>query len=287
MNKKFLVQIVGAVVLAAGGVASFFTIVPVTTVDLSRLSSLVITNPKVPNIAAKATYSAPTSVASSQLPVLSAGYLISPGETGEYTTQWFGLGSKGGNVGVFLELLPNVGLAKTAAAQQVSTRMTTSALTSIGYNFKSNFTVPGVASGPAVYYLIPRQATKSSSGAEIPQTPVPGYTAEIRIGRVAARIDLDGFAATKARLISIAAAEVAAIEGGLPKLKNMASLVYPLGSSLILWAIVAVLIGLVFLIPYIVERYALSRAAREEARRRYQLQSRGAKIARRRGATRR
>jgi hypothetical protein len=287
MSKKFVMQIVASVLLAAGGVAGFFTIIPVTTVNLAPLSRLVITDPKIPNIAPKATYSAPTSVASARLPVLDAGYLVAPGQTGAFTAQWFGLGDKGGNVGVFLELLPSAALATTAASQQVSTSMTSAALTAVKYTLQSSFTIPGVPGSLAVSYLIPSQPKKSSTGAEIPQAPIAGFTAEIREGRVAARIDLNGFAATKARLVQVATHQAAVMKSGLANLKNMASLAYPVGSSLILWGVVAVLIGLVFLIPYLAKRLELSKIAREEAQRRYQLQSRGAKIARRRGVARR
>lgn len=287
MSKKFLIQLVVSVLLAAGGAASYFLIVPVTTVDLSPMSRLVISDPKIANITPKATYSAPTAVASAKLPVLDAGYLIAPGQTGAYTAQWFGLGNKGGNVGVFLEVLPTVGLAKTAAAQQVSTSMNAERLKAVKYTLESSFTIPGIPDSSAVYYLIPRQPVKSSTGAEIPQAPIAGYTAEIRVGRSAARIDLNGFAATKARLEQVATREAAAMKSGLASLKNMASRAYPLGSSLIIWGVVVALIGLVYLVPFSVKRVELSRLARQEARRRYQLQSRGAKIARRRGAVRR
>lgn len=287
MSKKLWMQIVATVLLVAGGVAGFFTIVPVTTVDLTPLGRLVISDPKIPNIAPKATYSAPTSVVSARLPVLDAGYKVAPGQTGAYTAQWFGLGNKGGNAGVFLEVLPTVGLATTAAVQQVSTSMTASALTAVKYTLQSTFSIPGVPGSTAVYYLIPRKPVKSSTGVEIPQSPIAGYTAEIREGRAAARIDLNGFAATKSRLVQLAQREAAAMKSGVAHLKDMASLAYPVGSSLIVWGVALALIALVYFIPYVRKRLELSRLAREEARRRYQLQSRGAKIARRRGAARR
>jgi hypothetical protein len=50
---------------------------------------------------------------------------------------------------------------------------------------------------------------------------------------------------------------------------------------------VVVLSGIVFLVPIARGRYLAAQLAREEARRRYQLQSRGAKVVRRKGAARR
>src|SRR5487761_2772316 len=215
MSKKFWMQIVASATLVAGGIASFFTIVPVTIVDLTPLSRAVIADTQVPNISAKATYSAPTSVESAKLPILDAGYNVAPGQTGAYTAQWFGLGNKGGNVGVFLEVLPTAGLAASAAAQQVSTNMTAGALQAVKEILQSSFSIPGIPGSSAVYFLIPRPPVKSSTGAEVPQTPIPGYTAEIRVGRAAARVDLNGFAATKARLIQVATAQAAAMKSGL------------------------------------------------------------------------
>jgi type VI protein secretion system component VasF len=87
--------------------------------------------------------------------------------------------------------------------------------------------------------------------------------------------------------VQLAQREAAAMKSGVAHLKDMASLAYPVGSSLIVWGVALALIALVYFIPYVRKRLELSRLAREEARRRYQLQSRGAKIARRRGAARR
>jgi hypothetical protein len=287
MRKKLLIELGLVVVWIVAGVAVYFAVAPSTTVNLAPMSRLVITNPEIAHITPKATYSAPTTALSSGLAILAQAYASAPGETGAYTAQWFGLGSDGGNVGLFVELLPTEQLATTAASNQVATNMTSAVLESQKYSVKSRFSVPGVPGSSVVAYEIPVPAKKSASGAEVPQPPQPGYTAEIQVGRVATRINFTGVAATKAGLLSIAEREAAVMRSGVVGLKNMASTQYPVGPGLVILLAVVVLSGIVFLVPIARGRYLAAQLAREEARRRYQLQSRGAKVVRRKGAARR
>ena len=286
MRKKLLIELGLVMVCVAAGVVLFLVVVPKTTVNLAPMSRLALSNPEIPHITAAATYSAPTTAESSGLAILEQAYSSSPGETGAYTAQWFGLGSAGGNVGLFVELLPTKALATTAAQSQVNANMTPAVLTSQKYTLKSTFVIPGLAGSSAVYYLIPVPAKKSASGAEVPQPSQPGYTAEIQVGRVATRINFTGTAATRSGLLRIAAREAAVMKSGVVGLKNMASTEYPLGPTLLILLGVAILSGVVFLVPFLRGRYLAAQLAREEARRRYQLQSRGAKVARRKGARR-
>ena len=117
MRKKLLIELGLVLVCIAAGVGVFFAVVPKTTVNLAPLSRLSITNPKIPHITATATYSAPTTPQSSGLSVLEQAYASEPGETGAYTAQWFGLGNLGGNVGLFVELLPTKALARIASSR--------------------------------------------------------------------------------------------------------------------------------------------------------------------------
>jgi len=286
MRRKLLVELGLIVVLVVAAVIVFFSIVPKTVVNLAPMSKFAITNPKIAHISAAATYSAPTSAQSSGLPILAQAYQLSPGETGAYTAQWFGLGASGGNVGLFVELLPTKALATTAAKDQISGNMTDAVMKSQKYTLKSRFAIPGVPDSSAVYYLIPVPAKKAASGAEIPQPPLPGYTAEIQVDRSATRINFTGAAATKAGLIQVATREAAAMSAGLSGLKNMASTTYPVGPTLLILLGLAVLSGLVFFVPFARGRVVAAQLAHEEARRRYQLQSRGAKVARRKGVRR-
>lgn len=287
MSKRLLIQLALSLLFLVGGVVSYLAIVPVLTVNYTSLSRFVISDPKIAHITAKATYAQPTPILTSRVPILLTAYNISPGQTGAFTSQWFGLGSKGGNAGIFFELLPTKALATQAASQQVAASMSQTALTAVKYTYKSSFSIPGLPGSSAVYYLIPRQPVKNSAGVPIPQSPIAGYTAEIQIGRSASRIDLNGFAATKSGLIQIAQHQAAQMKAGTVGFKNMASHAYPLGSGALVAVATAFMIGLVYLIPFSRRRVELARLAREQARRRYQLQSRGAKIARRRGTARR
>jgi len=286
MRKKLLIELGLVLICIVAGVLVFFAVVPKTTVNLAPMSRFALTNPEIPHITSTATYSAPTTAQSSGLAILEQAYAVSPGETGAYTAQWFGLGSLGGNVGLFVELLPTKALATTAAQAQVSANMTPAILSSQKYTLRSTFSIPNLPGSSAVYYLIPVPAKKSASGAEIPQPPEPGYTAEIQLGRVATRINFTGTAATKAGLLLIAAREAAVMKSGVVGLKNMASTEYPVGPTLLILLGVVVLSGIVFFVPIARGRYLSAQLAREEARRRYQLQSRGAKVARRKGVRR-
>lgn len=287
MQKKLLIELGLVVALIVAGVSLYFVAVPKMVVNLAPLSRLAITDPQIPHIAPKATYSAPTTPQSSGLAVLESAYATSPGETGAYTAQWFGLGSLGGNAGLFIELLPSERLATTAAANQVATNMTAAVLRAQKYTLKSTFALPSLPGGKAVYYLVPVPAKKSATGKEVPQPPEPGYTAELQIGRVATRINLTGFAASKAGLLRIAAREATMMRSGVVGLPNMASTSYPVVPALLILLAVALLSGLVFFVPMARGRYLAAQLAREEARRRYQLQSRGAKVARRKARARR
>jgi hypothetical protein len=287
MRKKLLVELGLVVVWIIAGVAVYFAVAPKTVVDLSPMSRLAFTNPEIAHITPKATYSAPTSPQSSGLSVLVQAYATSPGETGAYTAQWFGLGAAGGNVGLFVELLPTEQLATAAAKDQIATNMTPAVMTAQKYTLKSTFAIPHLPGSSAVYYLIPVPAKKSASGAEVAQPPEPGYTAEVQVGRVATRINFTGNAATKAGLLQIAAREAVTMKAGVVGLKNMASTQYPVGPGLLVLLAVVILSGIVFFVPMARSRYLAAQIAREEARRRYQLQSRGAKVARRKGTARR
>jgi hypothetical protein len=286
MRKKLLIELGLVVVWIIAGVAVYFAVAPKTAVNLAPMSRFSLTNPEIAHITPTPTYSAPTTAQSSGLAVLEQAYQTSPGETGAYTAQWFGLGSVGGNVGLFVELLPTKALATTAAADQASTNMTPAVLKAQKYTLKSTFSIPNVPGSSAVYYLIPVPAKKSASGVEVAQPPEPGYTAEIQVGRVATRINFTGTAATKAGLLRIAAREVAVMKSGIVGLKNMASTQYPVGPGLLILLGVVILSGIGFVVPFARGRYLAAQLAHEEARRRYQLQSRGAKVARRKGARR-
>jgi hypothetical protein len=286
MRKKLLIELGLVLICIVAGVFVFFAVVPKTVVNLAPMSRLAITNPEIAHITPTATYSAPTTPQSSGLAILEQAYTVSPGETGAYTAQWFGLGNLGGNVGIFVELLPAKVVATAAAESQITTNMTPAILASQKYALKSTFSIPNLPGSSAVYYLIPIPAKKSASGAEIPQPPEPGYTAEIQVGRVATRINFSGNAATKAGLLRIAAREAAVMKSGLMGFDNMASTAYPIGPTLLVLLGVVVLSGIVFLVPITRGRYLAAQRAREEARRRYQLQSRGAKVARRKGVRR-
>jgi hypothetical protein len=287
MRKKLLVELGLVVVWIIAGVAIYFAVAPKTTVNLAPMSRLALTNPEIAHITPKATYSAPTTAESSGLAVLDQAYVSSPGETGAYTAQWFGLGSDGGNVGLFVELLPAEQLATTAAKDQVATNMTPAVIEAQKYTLKSTFSIPNLPRSSAVYYLVPIPAKKSASGAEVPQPPEPGYTAEIQVGRVATRINFTGTVATKVGLLQIAAREAAVMKSGVVGLKNMASTEYPVAPGLLILLGVVISSGIVFFVPMARDRYLAAQLAREEARRRYQLQSRGAKVARRKGGARR
>jgi hypothetical protein len=286
MRKKLLIELGLVAALVIVGIVVYFVAAPTTVANLAPMSRLVITNPEIANITPKPTYSAPTSAHSSGLAILQQAYRVSPGETGAYTSQWFGVGAKGGNVGIFTELLPTKALATQAAQTQVATNMTALVLAAQKYTLKSTFTIPGVAGSSGVYYLIPVPAKKNAAGVSVPQPSLAGYTAEIQVGRVATRINFTGVAATKAAVVSIAKREAVVMKSGLVGFKNMASTDYPIGPAL--WILLAVLVlsGLVFFVPFARARYEAAQLAREEARRRYQLQSRGAKVVRRKGVRR-
>lgn len=287
MRKKLLIQVGLVIVWIAAGVAVYLAVAPKTVVNLAPMARLAITDPKIAHITPKATYSAPTTPQSSGLAVLEQAYASSPGETGAYTAQWFGLGTAGGNVGLFVELLPTSKLAATAAQDQIDTNMTPAVLKSQKYTLKSTFAIANLPGSSAVSFLIPIPAKKSASGAEVAQPPQPGYTAEIQVGRVATRINFTGNAATKAGLEQIAQREATVMRSGVVTLKNMSSTQYPLGPALLVLLGVVVLSALVFFVPMARNRYLAAQLAREEARRRYQLQSRGAKVVRRKGGARR
>jgi hypothetical protein len=287
MRKKLLIEIGLVIVWIVAGVAVYFAVAPKTVVNLAPMARLSFTDPQIAHITPKATYSAPTTPQSSGLAVLEQSYAIAPGETGAYTAQWFGLGTNGGNVGLFVELLPTAKLATTAAQDQIDTNMTPTVLKAQKYTLKSTFAIPNLPGSSAVSFLIPIPAKKSASGAEVAQPPEPGYTAEIQVGRAATRINFTGTAATKAGLVKIAQREAATMKSGLAGLQNMASTAYPVGPGLLVLLGVVVLSALVFFVPMARGRYLAAQLAREQARRRYQLQSRGAKVARRKGGARR
>lgn len=282
MGRKLIVELVVAVVIIVGGVIGYFHIVPVNTVATGRLSKLVLSNPDIAHIQGTASLAQPTPIEASGLASLIQGATLDPGQTGAFTSQWFGLGAAGGSAAIFVELLPNTTLAGQAATEQLNQTMSDSALKKANYPVKSRFTIPGIPGSSAVYYQIPKPAKKNAAGKSVPQPPSAGYTGLIEVGRSVSRIDLQGPASSKAALFAVAKREAALMRKYVPSWPNMATVAYPLWSS-VLWALLVLgVVGIDFLVPVVGARFAAAKAQREAARRRYQLQSRGSKVVRRR-----
>jgi hypothetical protein len=278
MRRRRAVQLALVLVVAGAGCVAYLKTVPVVLVNTSKLSALVLTNPELPKVQPTPAFSQPAPITTAHLPSLAQGFSISPGQTGAYTSEWLG---NGGDVTLFLELLPSVTLAKQAQAEQESRNMSSAAMKALKYPVESRFAVPGLPDGAVVHYLIPRSAS-NQQGVEVPETPITAYTTAFRVDRATIRIDIQGSVATKAAIDELAQREGAILAKLVPSWRSMATTSYPVISSLLCSLIVVLVMALVFFIPFVLDRVHAAQLAREEALRLYRLQTRGSKVTRRR-----
>lgn len=276
MRKTNRVQLLVALVLLIGGVAGYFAVIPQQYVNLNSLSRLLVATPGFPGVPKAPTLRLAAPVDSASPASLRQGNDLNPGQTGSYSADFLNSPTAGTGVTTNVELLPTKALANLAYTEQNNGSLAASVVKAERATHTTRFSLPGVSKGEAVAYDVPN--TKKS---------IAVVTGLIQFGRAVVLVNIEGPSATKAHLTSIMEREAKLLEANVPAWPSMWATRYPLGGSLLWFGVVLVLIALVFAVPASMRAANAARIAREEARRRYELRSRGAKVVRRKRVARR
>ncbi len=256
------------VALAAGAVAGYLLLIPVTKVDDALLARLVVSSPGA-GLGARPSTRGPLAQGQIPFPVARQAARRQPERAGAYSAEWTGKGPAVTGAGVFLALLPTAAQAGEVRAQAASQYLDAATLGRQGYKVRQRFTVPGVPGATGDTFSSATGAKTTTAAVVVP------YQRALTV------IFAEGQPATaRARAVTLGRREAALLRRQLPGFSLVATSV-PVLASVVYWVVAAVVIVAVAAGPGGVERRRRRReAARLEAMRRERL-VRGKKVARR------
>lgn len=270
---------VTSALLAVVAVAGYFLFVSTVRADPGRLSELVVTRPGVPGLEAVAGSRRP--LTASQLPFspprAAAGH---PEQIGGYTAEWqsratspTGAGGRAVTANLVLEALPDSASARQVQAEAIQRYTDRRALAASSLAIASQFTVPGVPGSQGVSYNSVRPGGPSTG---------TGYVVAFHSGRVVALTFLQTTtpAVGAAAAASFARAEHGLLATGEPGF-SLSVTQRPAGPSTVYWIVALLVVPAAPALPSWAHRLRARRAARQLARARYGVRSRGAKAVRR------
>jgi hypothetical protein len=259
------------VVLAAVGYALF---IPVKVLHPNLLGRLIVPQTNIPTISATPTFAADLPISSTSLKGLQTAAVSSPGETGNYASDWFAGNSSGSSATLQIALVPTASEAKTVLGQAAAEDIDAAALKAGNHKLQTSFTADG---GNGVTYLTPQ--AKKSNGTQGP--PVPGAQLDAQFRRVVLRETLSGAVATKANLLGLAGREITLLRRVEPTFPSIQTTELPLTASIVYIVVALLLAAGLALTPDWVRAVRARRQAQHEARMRRQYSTRGSKALRR------
>jgi hypothetical protein len=277
-------QLAIALVVGVIGVGGFFLMVPRTVVQSTKLDEFVVPNPKLSSLVAQPDQFTGVLLSHDPSPSIVAAAAADPAHTGAFSIEWFANGRDGTSLDVYIETMPTNALTSQVFATAKSAGISSAGLKKIGYDLDRQFTVPGIPGSAAASYKIVHTPEPGSNATPLP--PTPAITVIFAKGHVVFAMQVASYLLHPNQVLALANAEYSLVSAVLPTFTSLRVTADP-ALATGLWIGLA---GLAFLVlttlPWALQTRSESRRQRNEARARYATRSRGAKVARRRGATR-
>jgi hypothetical protein len=277
-------QLAIALVVGVIGVGGFFLMVPRTVVQSTKLDEFVVPNPKLSSLVAQPDQFTGVLLSHDPSPSIVAAAAADPAHTGAFSIEWFANGRDGTSLDVYIETMPTNALTSQVLATAKSAGISSAGLKKIGYDLDRQFTVPGIPGSAAASYKIVHTPEPGSNATPLP--PTPAITVIFAKGHVVFAMQVASYLLHPNQVLALANAEYSLVSAVLPTFTSLRVTADP-ALATGLWIGLA---GLAFLVlttlPWALQTRSESRRQRNEARARYATRSRGAKVARRRGATR-
>jgi hypothetical protein len=277
-------QAVIALVVGAIGVAGFFLVVPHTTIQSTKLDEFVVTNPKLSDLVAQPDQFTGVLLSHDPSPSIVAAAAADPAHTGAFSIEWFANTKDGTSLDIYLETMPTNALTSQVFDAAKSAGISSAGLKKIDYDLNRQFNIPGIPGSAAASYEIVHAPTPGSSAKPLP--PTPAITVIFSKGHLVFAMQVASYLLHPDQVLALAHAEYALVSTVLPTFTSLRMTADPpLATGLWIGLAGVALIVLVTL-PWALQSRNESSRHRSETRARYTTRSRGAKVARRRGAVR-
>lgn len=272
-----------AVVVAVLATVVYLLVVPQRQVEHRQLGSLVVARTVVPGVPGRASFAQWVDPSQSTFAVARQAAHRDPDHTGLFAREWYVTPDASPEVGIVLELLPDVVTARAAAAKGAGQLLVAPHLSGERAGAGETFSISGVPGG--------RGATFPLSNSFVPANGTVGYAykAVFRFGR--AVVSELVVTAGSARSTSLAVADARAGYRLLQRSEPSFSFVhshYPGTTSIVFGGVALVLVAGAVVVPegviVLVRRRREHKMARAQARHRQQYLARGRRTVRRHGA---
>jgi hypothetical protein len=257
--------------------AGYFVVIPKTVADTQRLDSLVVQHSGIPSLVTKPS-SSTSEDPSYGLPALAAAAKAQPTKTGSWSIDWTGRGKLGTNAEAYLvlDVLPTPAQAAALRTQLNGSYVGKATYDNLKFSYVAPVGLPAAraAGVPITGSTYRRLKSKTVSAATI-------TTLTLQVGRADAIVYVQLPGASSAAGSKLAGSEMALLRRSEPSF-TLATTTYPLGASLVWWAVALVLAALSWGGPKLVVAARDRRSARAEALARAQFAMRGQKVLKRR-----
>lgn len=279
-----LVQLAIALVIGMIGIGGFFVVIPKTTIQSTKLDEFVLPNPKLSGLVAEPSSSTGVLLSHDPSRSIVAAAASDPAHTGAFSVEWFADGKQGTSLDIYIETMPTNALTSQVFNTAKSEGVSSAGLKKINYNLIQQFAVSGIPGSAAASYKIVHPTQPGSSAAPLP--PTPAITVIFSKGHLIFALQVASYSLHSAQVVALARAEYSLVSEVLPSFKSLRVTADPaLATGLWVGLFGAGFVVLIAL-PWALETKNESRRRRDEARARYATRSRGAKVVRRRVATR-
>jgi hypothetical protein len=280
-----LLQLAIALVVGVIGVGGFFLVIPHTTVQSTKLDEFVVANPKISDLVDQPNQFTGVVLSRDPSPSIVAAAAEDPAHTGAFSIEWFANGRDGTSLDIYLETMPTNALTSQVFDTAKSEGISRAGLKKINYDLIRQFAIPGIPGSAAASYKIVHSASEPGSGAK-PLPPTPAITVIFAKGHLVFAMQVESYLLHPNQVLALAHAEYSLVSAVLPTFTSLRVTADPaLAAGLWIGIAGAAFVALVTL-PWALQSRNESRRRRNEERARYATRSRGAKVARRRGATR-
>jgi len=277
-------QLAIALVVGIIGVVGFFLVVPHTTVQSTKLDEFVVPSPKLSNLVDQPNQFTGVYLSHDPSPRIVAAAAADPADTGAFSVEWFANGRDGTSLNIYIETMPTNALTSQVFDTAKSEGISSAGLKKIDYDLIRQFTLPGIPGSAAASYKIVHTAEPGSSAKPLP--PTPAITVIFSRGHLVFAMQVGSYQLHPDQVLALAYAEYSRVSALLPTFTSLRATADPALASGLWIGLSGAALTLLVTLPWALQSTNETRRRRNEARARYATRSRGAKVARRRGAIR-
>lgn len=283
-SSRRLLQLAIGLVVGVIGVGGYFLVIPRTTTQSTKLDEFVVSNPRLSGLVAEPNQFTSVVLSHDPSPSIVAAAASDPAHTGAFSIEWFANGNAGTGLDIYIETVPTNALTAQVYDTAKSEGISSAGLKKINYELGHQFNVSGIPNSAAASYKVVHAAQPNSSVP--PPPPTPAITVIFFKGHLVFAMQVASYSLHRDQVLALARAEYARVSAVLPTFTSLrVTAGPPLATGL--WIGFAA-VGFIVLVtlPWALESRKESRRRTNEARARSATRSRGAKVARRRGASR-